>query len=152
MTTLYRADDRNLLISVLSGAVDAGTSDIQEVASQVEAGKVRILAALTTQRIPGYENIPTAQEQGTDVVVNQFRGIVEEVRTEGLLAVVRLRIGGQLLTAVITRDAVDELRLRRGDPAVAIVKSTEVMIAREAEPGPRPAAARARRKTPSRRR
>jgi putative tricarboxylic transport membrane protein len=65
-----------LLISVLSGAVDAGTSDIQEVASQVEAGKVRILAALTQQRIPGYESIPTAQEQGTDVVVNQFRGIV----------------------------------------------------------------------------
>lgn len=65
-----------LLISVLSGAVDAGTSDIQEVAAQVEAGKVRLLAALTEQRIPGYENVPTAQEQGTNVVVNQFRGIV----------------------------------------------------------------------------
>ncbi len=37
---------------------------------------MRILAALTQQRIPGYENMPTAQEQGTDVVVNQFRGIV----------------------------------------------------------------------------
>ena len=65
-----------LLISVLSGAVDAGTADIQEVGSQVEAGKVRILAALTEQRIPGYPDIPTAREQGTDVVVNQFRGIV----------------------------------------------------------------------------
>lgn len=65
-----------LLISVLGGAVDAGTSDIQEVASQVEAGKVRLLAALTEQRIPGYENVPTAQEQGSDVVINQFRGIV----------------------------------------------------------------------------
>ncbi|HMD36468.1 MAG TPA: TOBE domain-containing protein [Vicinamibacterales bacterium] len=64
---------------------------------------------------------------------NQLRGYVDEVRAEGLLAQVRLRIGDQTLTAVITRDAVDELKLRRGDEALAIVKATEVMIAREAE-------------------
>jgi len=61
---------------------------------------------------------------------NQLRGIVEEVRADGLLAQVRLRIGDQRLTAVITRDAVDELKLRRGEEALAIIKSTEVMIAR----------------------
>jgi len=61
---------------------------------------------------------------------NQLRGYVDEVRVEGLLAQVRLRIGDQFLTAVITRDAVDELKLRRGDDALAIIKSTEVMIAR----------------------
>jgi molybdopterin-binding protein len=73
---------------------------------------------------------------------NQLRGYVDEVRVEGLLAQVRLRIGDQSLTAVITRDAVDELRLRRGDEALAIVKSTEVMIARESR---RPADAPSRR-------
>jgi molybdopterin-binding protein len=62
---------------------------------------------------------------------NQLRGIVEEVRGDGLLAQVRLRIGEQRLTAIITQDAVDELRLKRGDEAVAVIKSTEVMIARE---------------------
>ena|ERR1051325_5594964 len=61
---------------------------------------------------------------------NQLNGIVEEVRSEGLLSQVRLRIGDQLLTAVITRDAVNELKLKRGDEAVAIIKSTEVMIGR----------------------
>ena len=61
---------------------------------------------------------------------NQLRGIVEEVRGDGLLSQVRLRIGDQLLTAVITRDAVNELKLKRGDEAVAIIKSTEVMIGR----------------------
>ena len=61
---------------------------------------------------------------------NQLRGIVDEVRAEGLLAQVRLRIGDQMLTAVITRDAVNELKLKRGDEAVAIIKSTEVMIGR----------------------
>ena len=63
---------------------------------------------------------------------NQLRGYVDEIRVDGLLAQVRLRIGDQMLTAVITRDAVEELKLKRGDEALAIVKSTEVMIAREA--------------------
>ena len=74
---------------------------------------------------------------------NQLRGYVDEVRVEGLLAQVRLRIGDQTLTAVITRDAVDELKLRRGEEALAIVKATEVMIARQAEA---PARKRRRRK------
>jgi len=65
---------------------------------------------------------------------NRLHGFVEEVRVDGLMAQVRLRIGDQILTAVITHDAVDELKLRRGDEAVAIVKATEVMIAREIEP------------------
>jgi molybdopterin-binding protein len=64
---------------------------------------------------------------------NRLRGFVEEVRIDGLLGQVRLRIGDQALTAVITSDALQELKLRRGDDALAIIKSTEVMIAREAD-------------------
>ena len=62
---------------------------------------------------------------------NQLRGLVEEVRVEGLLAQVRLRIGDQRLTAVITRDAIDTLKLKRGQQALAVIKSTEVMIGLE---------------------
>ena len=62
---------------------------------------------------------------------NQLRGVVEEVRTDGLMAQIRLRIGDQALTAIITRDAIDALRLKRGDDALAVIKSTEVMIAKE---------------------
>jgi len=69
---------------------------------------------------------------------NQLRGIVEEVRGDGLLVQVRLRIGDQRLTAVITQDAVSELKLKRGDEAVAVIKSTEVMIGREAPDLPAP--------------
>ena len=61
---------------------------------------------------------------------NQLNAIVEEVRVEGLLAQVRLRIGDQRLTAIITRDAVDELKLKRGQEALAVIKATEVMVAR----------------------
>ena len=78
----------------------------------------------------------TAKPTGIIVALsgrNRLRGFVEEVRIDGLLGQVRLRIGDQLLTAVITSDAVSELKLRRGDDAMAIIKSTEVMIAREVE-------------------
>ena len=79
---------------------------------------------------------PSARRSSYGVLValsgrNQLRGFVDEIRTEGLLAQVRLRIGDQTLTAVITRDAARELKLRRGDEAVAIIKSTGVMIGRE---------------------
>ena len=93
----------------------------------------RLLAA--QGRVP---SPPLAARRTAGVVVaisgrNQLRGIVEEIRVEGLLAQIRLRIGDERLTAIITRDAVDELKLKRGQPALAIIKSTEVMIAREAD-------------------
>jgi molybdopterin-binding protein len=80
---------------------------------------------------------------------NRLRGFVEEVRIDGLMGQVRLRIGDQTLTAVITADALNELKLRRGDDALAIIKSTEVMIAREAVPAVG-RVRRGRRKTSSR--
>ena len=69
---------------------------------------------------------------------NRLHGFIEEVRIDGLLAQVRLRVGDQSLTAVITADAVQALKLRRGDDALAIIKSTEVMIARAGHPELRP--------------
>lgn len=63
---------------------------------------------------------------------NRLHGFIDEVRIDGVLAQVRMRVGDQSLTAVITADAVRALKLRRGDDALAIVKSTEVMIARAA--------------------
>lgn len=94
----------------------------------------RLLAA--QGRMPAAAGRRAEKRPGVVVALsgrNQLRGLVEEVRVEGLLAQVRLRIGEQRLTAVITRDAVDELKLKRGQPALAIIKSTEVMIAREAD-------------------
>ena len=65
---------------------------------------------------------------------NRLSGFIDEVRIDGLLAQVRLRVGDQSLTAVITADAVRALKLRRGDDALAIIKSTEVMIATSRAP------------------
>jgi molybdopterin-binding protein len=91
---------------------------------------------LARRGAPGPRSSRTRAPVGTLIAIsgrNQLRGIIEEVRVEGLLAQVRLRIADQQLTAVITRDAVDALKLKRGYPAIAVIKSTEVMIAREPE-------------------
>lgn len=74
---------------------------------------------------------------------NQLAGFVEEVRVDGLLGQVRLRIGDQRLTAIITADAIRALKLRRGDDALAIIKSTEVMISKPPAAASSPRATRA---------
>ncbi|HEX8871578.1 MAG TPA: helix-turn-helix transcriptional regulator [Candidatus Acidoferrum sp.] len=61
---------------------------------------------------------------------NQLIGRVIEVKFSGLLAQVTLAIGEQHITSIITADAARELRLKPGDRAAALVKSTEVMILR----------------------
>jgi molybdopterin-binding protein len=68
---------------------------------------------------------------------NRLQGFVEEVRIDGLLAQVRLRVGNQTLTAVVTSDAIHALKLKRGDDALAVIKSTEVMIAKLGNAGAR---------------
>lgn len=61
---------------------------------------------------------------------NQLVGRVVEVRIEGLMAQVKLSIGGQQISSIITADAARELGLKRGDRAAALIKATEVMILR----------------------
>ena len=61
---------------------------------------------------------------------NQLVGRVTQIKTDGLMAQVALSIGGQVITAIITADAVREMRLKVGDTAAALIKSTEVMILR----------------------
>ncbi len=114
--------------------------------TQTDGGHHRI-AESEIERLMSRESPDVAPKvrprKATGVIVslsgrNQLKGFVEEVRKDGLLGQVRLRIGDQILTAVITADAIDELKLRRGDDALAIVKSTEVMIGREAVPAKAP--------------
>ena len=61
---------------------------------------------------------------------NQLLGTVVEVTIEGLLAKVVLAVAGQRVTAIITADAARDLDLKPGDSAFALIKATEVMIAR----------------------
>jgi molybdopterin-binding protein len=61
---------------------------------------------------------------------NQLVGRVTRLREEGLLTKVVLDVGGQSVTAIITRDACRDLGLKVGEIAAALIKATEVMILR----------------------
>jgi molybdopterin-binding protein len=61
---------------------------------------------------------------------NQLVGRIVDVKIQGLMAQVKLSIGGQQITSIITAEAVREMGLQRGQTAAALVKSTEVMIVR----------------------
>jgi molybdopterin-binding protein len=61
---------------------------------------------------------------------NQLVGRIVEVKIDGLIAQVKLSIGGQIITSIITSEAARELGLAVGETAAALIKSTEVMIIR----------------------
>jgi molybdopterin-binding protein len=62
---------------------------------------------------------------------NRFPGTVREVKVDGLLAQVEILVTEPVrVVAIVTRDAVEELGLKPGFPATAVVKSTSVMVDR----------------------
>jgi molybdopterin-binding protein len=62
---------------------------------------------------------------------NRFAGVVRSVEVDGVMALVELEAGPFRVTAAVTRDAVEELGLAEGVAAVATVKATSVMLARD---------------------
>ena len=61
---------------------------------------------------------------------NQLVGRIESVQISGLMAEVRVSIGGQQITSIITARSASEMQLKRGQTAAALIKATEVMILR----------------------
>ncbi len=59
---------------------------------------------------------------------NQLKGTVSAIKEGAVEAQVTIDVGGQMLTAVVTMDAVAELGLSVGSPAVAIIKADHVMV------------------------
>ena len=83
----------------------------------------RVVTAAEIERLRG-------DGQGTHISArNRFRAVVTEVKTEGLMAQVELVVSEPVrLVAIVTRDAVEELGLKPGMSATAIVKSTNVIL------------------------
>jgi molybdopterin-binding protein len=59
---------------------------------------------------------------------NRFAGVVRSVEVDGVMALVEIEAGPFLVTAAVTRDAVEELQLVKGSRATATVKATSVMV------------------------
>ena len=88
-----------------------------------DSGNRRLVPASEIERLRGDSN-------GTGLSArNRFKGIVTDIKLDGLMAQVELVVSDPVrLVAVVTRDAVEDLALKTGMPATAIVKSTSVMV------------------------
>jgi len=63
------------ITQTVGGFTQAMTGDMSEIVGFVKSGDVRVLAVLTEERVPGFDDIPTAREQGFDVVAVNWRGV-----------------------------------------------------------------------------
>lgn len=63
------------ITQTVGGFTQAMTGDMSEIVGFLKSGDVRALAVLTEERVPGFESIPTAKEQGIDVVAVNWRGL-----------------------------------------------------------------------------
>lgn len=61
---------------------------------------------------------------------NRLRGRVASIAADGVMAEVRIQVGDQELVSIITRSSAERLGLAVGDEVFAVIKSTEVMIAK----------------------
>jgi len=92
------------------------------IRTERDSGNRRVVRAAELARLRGDESTHMSAR-------NRFRGTVREVRVDGLLAQVEIDITEPAtVVAIVTRDAVEELGLKAGSPATAIVKSTSVMV------------------------
>ncbi|MEP3639795.1 MAG: tripartite tricarboxylate transporter substrate-binding protein [Paracoccaceae bacterium] len=63
------------ITQTVGGFTQAMTGDMSEVVSFLANGDIRVIAVLTEERVPGFDDIPTAKEQGFDVVAGNWRGL-----------------------------------------------------------------------------
>jgi molybdopterin-binding protein len=73
---------------------------------------------------------PKRQMMRTLSARNQLVGRIVEIKIDGLLAQIKLSIGGQIINSIITAEAAREMQLEVGETVAALVKSTEVMVLR----------------------
>ncbi len=88
----------------------------------------RRVAPEEVERLAGHTQRHPAGDQLS--ARNRFPGVVRSVQIDGVMALVEIEAGPHLVTAAITRDAVEELGLAPGVPATAAVKATSVMVDR----------------------
>lgn len=63
------------ITQTVGGFTQAMTGDMSEVVSFLKNGDIRVIAVLTEERVPGFDDIPTAKEQGFDVIAVNWRGL-----------------------------------------------------------------------------
>jgi molybdopterin-binding protein len=93
------------------------------IKTQRDASNRRLVPAAEIERLRG-------DVKGSTITArNRFRGVVTEVKVDGLMAQVEILVSDPVkVVAVVTRDAIEDLALKPGMAATAIIKSTSVMV------------------------
>ncbi len=65
----------DLMLNVLNGTLDIGVGEAQEIRGQLAAGRLRMLAVFSAERVADLPDVPTVQESGYDLVLTKFRGL-----------------------------------------------------------------------------
>ena len=89
----------------------------------------RMVPRSEVERLSGH--VPRHLTGTTLSARNRLSGVVRSVEVNGIVALVEIEAGPFRIAAVITRDAVEELGLSPGVPAVATIKATSVMVSRD---------------------
>jgi molybdopterin-binding protein len=96
------------------------------------AGRIKVERDARNRRVVSASEIDRLRGDGEGAHIsarNRFHAIVTDVKTDGLIAQVEMVVSEPVrLVSIVTRDAVEELGLKRGMAATAIVKSTSVII------------------------
>jgi molybdopterin-binding protein len=106
-------------------------AEIDRLLFQKRGGTNRPVPVRTSER--AWDKQSSGQGAGLEHIIsgrNQLVGRIVALHSLGLLTKVTLDVGGQRVTAIITRDASRDLGLKVGDTAAALIKATEVMIIR----------------------
>ena len=100
--------------------------------TRTAGGHHRIARSEVERVTGGSRNARIRKPIGLDAISgrNKLRGVISEVRREGLLVQVTVDVGGQSITSIITSDATKALGLKKGAFVYALIKATEVMIIR----------------------
>jgi molybdopterin-binding protein len=105
-----------------------------KIRSTKTAGGHHRIARSEIERITGGRRKKSKAEKpvGLDAISgrNKLRGVISELRFEGLLVQVTIDIKGQEITSIITSDAARSLGLQVGVECYALIKATEVMVIR----------------------
>jgi molybdopterin-binding protein len=93
------------------------------IRTERDRGNRRLVPASEIERLRGDRNAAGLSAR------NRFQGIVTDIQLDGLMAQVEMVVSDPVrLVAVVTRDAVEDLALKPGMAATAIIKSTSVMV------------------------
>jgi len=134
--------DSEVLLQLRDAALQLGVS-FPTIKQWIYKKKIRSL-----QTAGGHHRIPQSEvdrllfrtrgktEKERELVIrqvsgrNQLVGRVDSVRISGLMAEIKISIGGQQITSIITANSAREMQLKPGQTAAALIKATEVMILR----------------------